>query len=88
MRRTKIQATLAVIVALGAYLHFDPASPWDPFHISDPKPDATPERRATMMREYDHLLEDPWGTTNEATREGVVKMQTRVRDRWPEEFPQ
>lgn len=86
MRRTKLELAAAALIALAAYLHFDPASPWDPFDLDDPTNTATPERRATIMREYDYMLADPWGTTNEATRTAVIGMQSFMRTNYPEEF--
>lgn len=84
--RLRVQVMVALLIAFVAYLHFDPASPWDPFKITDPSNVATPERRQTIMREYDYMLADPWGTTNEPTREAIERMQSYMRETYPEEF--
>ncbi len=86
-RRLELCAALSLLLALLSYLHFDPASPVDPFFAYDPKPDATGERRAAMWREFELLRSNPWGTIDELTREGALKMQSRLIEKWPEEFP-
>lgn len=86
IRRLANRTTAALALALVAFLHYDPLSPWDPIEASDPTNISTPERRATMWREYEYMLADPWGTTDDATRAGVLKMMDRLRSRWPEEF--
>jgi hypothetical protein len=85
VRRPAIRAALALTLALLAFLHFDPLSPWDPLTPADPTNVATPERRASMLTEYDYMIDDPWGVVNEPTREAVRKMQARMCERFPED---
>lgn len=82
----EICTVLSVALAALSYLHFDPASPIDPFFARDPKPDATPERRAAMWREYELLRADPWGIA-EPPPEVVDFLQSKLVAQWPTEFP-
>ncbi len=84
----KRAVALSLLLALGSFLHCDPASPVDPLFEFDPKPGATAERRRAMWIEYEYMLADPWGgMTNDATRAGVLMRMDKLEAEWPEEFP-